>query len=237
MQMIDSFLNESRERWGLSQAMVRWIFLLPFISTLIIVLTRVYKPLFRFLLVEDGVFEWFTFVCLLATAIFSFLVGLQLRSLKHPWQASLFILFGLAMFFAAGEEITWGQRVLGWETPEHIQAINEQGETNLHNLEGVLSITNLVMLSMGLYGVFAWIVARAVHPERWWYKADLILIPPVFLIGYFFFLAGFRLTRLFFEFDSSFTINRIAEWSEFLTTMGLVMYLWLIWQHLKGTDS
>ena len=39
------------------------------------------------------------------------------------------------MFFIAfGEEISWGQRILGIETPESLEGINDQGETNLHNL-------------------------------------------------------------------------------------------------------
>jgi hypothetical protein len=38
------------------------------------------------------------------------------------------------MFFAAGEELSWGQRIFGLKTPESLAAANEQGELNLHNL-------------------------------------------------------------------------------------------------------
>lgn len=31
-------------------------------------------------------------------------------------------------------EISWGQRMFGWDTPEWLEAINAQGETNLHNI-------------------------------------------------------------------------------------------------------
>ena len=34
----------------------------------------------------------------------------------------------------AGEEISWGQRVFGWETPQTVAEVNLQQETNLHNL-------------------------------------------------------------------------------------------------------
>jgi len=33
-----------------------------------------------------------------------------------------------------GEEVSWGQRIFGWETPSSYAEINMQGETNLHNL-------------------------------------------------------------------------------------------------------
>ena len=45
-----------------------------------------------------------------------------------------FLLLGLAFFFAGGEEISWGQRIFGWETPEKLAEINAQGETTIHNL-------------------------------------------------------------------------------------------------------
>ena len=33
-----------------------------------------------------------------------------------------------------GEEISWGQRIFDWETPEYFLANNKQEETGLHNL-------------------------------------------------------------------------------------------------------
>jgi uncharacterized membrane protein YraQ (UPF0718 family) len=39
------------------------------------------------------------------------------------------------LFVAAGEEISWGQRALGIQTPEYFKEHNLQAETNLHNLK------------------------------------------------------------------------------------------------------
>lgn len=53
---------------------------------------------------------------------------------KRQWLAV--VLAGLAaivLFLMAGEELSWGQRIFGWGTPNHIAAWNEQGETNFHN--------------------------------------------------------------------------------------------------------
>jgi hypothetical protein len=38
------------------------------------------------------------------------------------------------LIFGAGEEISWGQRILGLKSPEYFKEHNAQGETNLHNL-------------------------------------------------------------------------------------------------------
>ncbi len=45
-----------------------------------------------------------------------------------------YLLLALVLFVCFGEEISWGQRIWGWETPESFKAINAQQETNLHNL-------------------------------------------------------------------------------------------------------
>ena len=42
----------------------------------------------------------------------------------------------LALLFliCGGEELSWGQRIFGWDTPQALERVNVQGETNLHNL-------------------------------------------------------------------------------------------------------
>lgn len=41
---------------------------------------------------------------------------------------------GLLFLVACGEELSWGQHVLGFETPEGLRGANVQAEVNLHNL-------------------------------------------------------------------------------------------------------
>jgi hypothetical protein len=47
---------------------------------------------------------------------------------------SAFLWLAALLFVCAGEEMSWGQRVFGWGTPEKWSAMNAQAETNLHNL-------------------------------------------------------------------------------------------------------
>ena len=77
---------------------------------------------------EDSFFE-----CL--TAIF-FLLASLLCFATFKRNKNIFVL-GLALMFfmGMGEEISWGQRLIGFNTPPELRAVNVQHETNIHNLE------------------------------------------------------------------------------------------------------
>ena len=91
---------------------------------------------------EDQYFELVSAVGFFITAIL-FLVSFFLthrRKHEHPWSwmapvifLGLFILF----VFGAGEEISWGQRIFGFDTPDYLSSVNKQDELNLHNLAAI----------------------------------------------------------------------------------------------------
>ena len=78
---------------------------------------------------EDLVGEWAQTYFFLAAAILSILVA-RPRS-RYRW---FFIVLAIACSYVFLEEISWGQRIFGFETPEYLKARNLQGEANLHNL-------------------------------------------------------------------------------------------------------
>jgi len=77
--------------------------------------------------VEDGIFEWFTFWAALAATILFIVKGSKSGSMLMFMLAFVWLVFG-------GEEISWGQRVFGWETTGAMESLNYQNETNLHNI-------------------------------------------------------------------------------------------------------
>ncbi len=83
---------------------------------------------------EDRAVEWITFAGFLAA--FG-LCAAALRAFRRMDAFGRAYMAGLALFFfmCAGEEISWGQRVFGFATPERVLRYNEQGEFNLHNLD------------------------------------------------------------------------------------------------------
>ena len=62
----------------------------------------------------------------------------------------------LACIYFAGEEISWGQQLQGWETPKWIEDSNKQHETNFHNMSGWFNqkprlLLEILVLIGGIY--------------------------------------------------------------------------------------
>ena len=52
---------------------------------------------------------------------------------SEVWFIIWVLIAALGTLYAAGEEVSWGQHIFEWGTPESWAEINDQGETNLHN--------------------------------------------------------------------------------------------------------
>ncbi len=84
--------------------------------------------------VEDGLVEYGSALFLLAIGIYCFYKTANYRK-RHPvWWLVGTIGLGLLFIFGAGEEVSWGQRLLGFETPDALKEINRQDEVTLHNI-------------------------------------------------------------------------------------------------------
>lgn len=65
----------------------------------------------------------------------AFIIIARKYAKQRNWLAmATAILVAIVLFVMIGEEFSWGQRLFGWATPESFMEINEQSETNLHNL-------------------------------------------------------------------------------------------------------
>ncbi len=78
-------------------------------------------------------------------------------------------LFGLGALYFAGEELSWGQHLFGWETPEGIASLNDQGETNLHNTSSWLDQKPKWALRGGalIGGILAPLALARLPAARW----------------------------------------------------------------------
>ena len=61
------------------------------------------------------------------------------KKLPDRWTYAWFTFWMLGSFYFAGEEVSWGQWLFGWDTPEFWEAFNYQEETNLHNTSSWLN--------------------------------------------------------------------------------------------------
>lgn len=88
---------------------------------------------------EDGLFEYATAICFGVAGVLYLVcfatsrVGNDLLLFRTRRNVFL-LLLGLLFLFGSGEEISWGQRLIGFDTPDSIARVNLQRETNIHNL-------------------------------------------------------------------------------------------------------
>jgi len=110
---------------------------------------------------EDGLIEYLTTFFLLFSSLVCIFRTFHYRKMKKPLWILTWILLTLVFFFAAGEEISWGQRLFGVESSEFFLQNNIQGETNFHNLivEGknlnILIFSRLMFLCLFIYFVLS----------------------------------------------------------------------------------
>ncbi len=114
---------------------------------------------------EDGLAEYGTAVSFLIAAAATAWMALRGRgrTLRIVSAVCALGLFGLGM-----EEVSWGQRLLGLETPEALRQVNLQQEITLHNvlsggaLRWIIIVTVLTWLALS-----AWVARDPVRHERY----------------------------------------------------------------------
>ena len=218
--------RDARE-WRIPRRQAVTLALIPAGISLAAAATVVYPPLYIWLLAEDSLVEWLQFLSLLAAAIFLTFIAVRLPASGQRGMAVVYGLVGAAAWFLAGEEISWGQRIFGWQTPESMEQINRQGETTLHNIRGVQELVPAAMLLASLYGACAPLVWAAVR-ARWKQAAPLhLLIPPLGLVPAFGLAAAYRLFRLLVWPAADYGISEYSEVMEFCLYLGLALFCWL----------
>lgn len=136
---------------------------------------------------EDGLFEYLTALAFLVTSILFLVIYFRRKKLIH-------LVFTLLFFVGLGEEVSWGQRVFNYKSPEYFKEYNIQNEFNFHNLkifdskeEGgelkrglhyYLSANFLFKLFWLVYGVILPIGYLSSHPVKHTVDRIGMLVPP-----------------------------------------------------------
>jgi hypothetical protein len=200
------------------------IFTLPLFLTLLAFFIYIRNnQLFRLVIEDDHLVEYSQFFLLL----FSSLISLSLRKFwwsRERFLGVLFLLLALGLFFVAGEEISWGQRLLNLETPEQLAEINMQEELTIHNIGSIFGYVYRAYMLIGLVGSTAWIffklIKKYLSPKM--NKILSNLIPDWYLSPYF--AAAF-----FYNYDRFYLNPRVGEalWEEpmeLLLILGITIF-------------
>ena len=214
------------------------IFLIPLKISLIILVIRVYVPDWRstysIIIREDGPIEYSTVIVYLAAFIVSVNI---LRFFKNDKKFFvLFLVFSIGFFIIAMEEISWGQRILGFNTPDWFPE-SSQHETNLHNLDSLIQFRHASMMSASLFGTKAWLVLPqiqkkfSVFSEKTYRTILRVVIPSKYLMGYFFpvfivfFIFDISSSTIFnFEYRINFILYE-SEPFELLLSIGILIFV------------
>ncbi|MDQ4087640.1 MAG: hypothetical protein M3177_06495 [Pseudomonadota bacterium] len=132
---------------------------------------------------EDGPFENATALCYAVSAAACVLFAVRARGhrvlrISLALLATLFVVVG-------GEEISWGQRLLDFETPETLVEINVQEEFTLHNIYSISIFTYPALATTAMLLFVAPLLSGTSADARRIFRAfELPVAPPVCAILY-----------------------------------------------------
>lgn len=99
---------------------------------------------------ELGLLEFFHFAVPFASMIVALRTLFLPQLRRQRWLFAWVGLAALGSLFVSGEEASWGQHYFNWATPESWQAVNDQGETNLHNTSAWFDQKPRTLLEIGI---------------------------------------------------------------------------------------
>lgn len=153
---------------------------------------------------EDRFIEWWSAVLFVAAAGAH---AARARRRRSRWP----LLVALFCLTAAGEETSWGQRLVGFTPPEAFLATNYQQEFNLHNFAALLGRPKWTLIACLLaYGLALPLVAASAgrRVPAWARAAAAEMAPPLLLVPWF--LAAVVLLIWY-------PVEMTAEWVEAMT--------------------
>jgi hypothetical protein len=184
----------------------------PFGAALVVLASRS-DGLYRLLVREDALLEWAQVIAYLVVVATAATVAPRLWRHGDHVAASVVVGLGLVSLLSIGEELSWGQRLIGFTTPE-IASQNRQGELTLHNDARIEPSTHLALLFAGLYGALAPVVVRRRTP----------LVPPRTLITFFAVIAVYYGVRVVYLDAPGYVEAKYSEWPE--TCFSLALLFW-----------
>jgi hypothetical protein len=210
-----------------------WLWFPPLILVLAAALRGYDDALYRaWIESEQGLVENLTALVLIPAIGFGLVAFRRRGALPAWWLGPWLLLLVAGSVYIALEELSWGQQWFGWATPDWAAAVNDQGETNLHNTSSWLDQKprSLFLVWVVVAGLVVPYLARrkgwSFDPRRdWrhWFWPSPIVVPtaclavliriPDYLGEAFATLAPYLL------------VFRYAEYQEYFYALFLLLYL------------
>jgi hypothetical protein len=206
-----------------------WWFWLPFAVALGCMAVNPFLNAYgsNLLYAENGILEDAQFLIAFAAAG----VGIAtLRFCDNPWLKAWVCLAILGSFFIGMEEISWGQQIFHWQSPQYFALHNDQDETNLHNMSSWLDQKPKILLRVCIFiGGIAIPLLRRYKPS---------LLPAKYEIIYpsdaLFYVAILAIVTDYFTRGLVHLYDRSSEVCEFFIYLFILLYLVMLRTALKS---
>jgi len=199
-------------------------------ASALVLLIPATRPTGLWLLAEDRVVEDLTFVAFLAASMIAARLAWIRGHGVQWWVRPVYLLLALTFFGIGMEELSWGQRQLGFETPAWLRDLNRQGEINLHNVGALQGRSEWMRLCGGLAGLVA-VAGRGI-------PALARIAAPVVLRPWFLVITGHAVVDVFndivpIEPRFDFIMQRTSEMIELEIGLAALLYGWLNLQRFR----
>ena len=233
-------VSASLDRWGVSPSLALALNVVAIGGVPILAaLFFVDREIFGLILDEDGLVEWGQVLLFFVSGIVGAWIATDRFRRGYRGQGFLWLGFVLAMLVIVGEEISWGQRLLGLETPEILEDINRQSEINLHNIGRTLTLFNLVLFFASAYAMAAEWIQRRWNVAGRWPDGDRLYVPPFFLAGLFGVMVAYRFVRSIVLNQESYALTSLSEWAEvcFAAALFVTVFLSARWLSRRAGEA
>ena len=196
------------------------IFLFPIVLSISLVLLRISIGLeaWKKTNTEGGFIEYGTSLAFLLSAVFAFPIGKFFIKQKNKALGYLYYLICAGLFLVGMEEISWGQKLIGFESTEFFQNYNSQEEVTLHNLIWVNEYLDKGLMFVALIAGTSWLIYKLISKSKHNYQAKFI-IPRWFLASFFIIVFMFFYLVEYVETWNS-TIENFQESAELIFSLG-----------------
>ena len=158
------------------------------------------------------------------------LYALFSKKVKGALLKGWFLLAALGCFYVTGEELSWGQHVLDWSTPDFWAEVNDQKETNLHNTSSWLDQKPRLILIVGIvFGSLIYPFLKIKNILKLPSNLDF-LFPEKELKTLAFFVIVPQLLEKIFEAFNIFIFARYSEVQEIYVFYFVLLYLIIIFK-------
>ena len=184
---LDRAVKQLVLRNSLQDKLIVWAVPLAMSALIVGVYFLVGRRSFKAMSEEGGIFEYGTFVMFLVAAIFAVPVARYLWSQKQRVLGAMYGAFAALLGMVAFEEISWGQMLFGFESPEFFNENNSQSEITLHNMDSIHDAIDPILIVVGLLGAFAWFFLGPLShsPNRLLKGIYRYFVPSWYLSSYF----------------------------------------------------